>query len=430
MKNVENKSFGKFLIIWAGELVSSIGSGLTAFALGVYVYQMTGTATSVALVILLAFLPSVLLSPIAGVLADRFDRRLMMIIGDGCSSFGLVFILLIMLTGEIALWQIYLGVMVSSVFVALLEPSYKATITDLLTEEQFSKASGLVQLAASSKYLLSPIIAGFLLSVTGLETILIIDISTIAVTVFAVMFVKKGMQVTKKEQERQKFLKDLAEGWNAVTEKKGVLFLIIIISIVTFFIGFVQTLSIPMMLSITDVKTLGIVESVSAMGMLVSSLIIGIFSITKKYTNELVIGLGFAGWFISLMGLTTNIFFIAGAFFLFFAALPFVNTSAEVLIRKTIANEKQGRAWGIIGIISQLGYIAAYCISGVLADYVFNPLLVEGGPLASTLGVVIGTGPSRGIGLLFIISGFMVIVLAVLIFKIKAIRALENNQLI
>lgn len=81
MESLNHKSFGKFLTIWAGEWISSIGSGLTAFALGVYVYQLTLTATSVALITLCAFLPSIVLSPIGGVLADRFDRRLMMIMG-------------------------------------------------------------------------------------------------------------------------------------------------------------------------------------------------------------------------------------------------------------------------------------------------------------------------------------------------------------
>ena len=426
MEYVSNKSFKKFLIIWFGEFVSSIGSGLTAFALAVYVFQMTGTATSVSLVILFSFLPSILLSPVAGVLADRFDRRLMMIIGDSLSALGLLFIFLIMATGEIALWQICLGVTISSIFIALLEPSYKATITDLLTEEQFSKASGLVQLAASSKYLFSPIIAGFLLTVTNTETILIIDISTFFVTVLTVMFVKRNLQVMKKKQERHNFLKSLVEGWYAVKENGFVMYLIMIISLVTFFIGFVQTLLTPMMLSLTDVKMLGIIQSFSSIGLIISSLIIGIFVISTKYTKQLVIGLGFAGYFISMMGLTTNIYFIGGAIFLLFAALPFVNTSAEVLIRKTIENEKQGRAWGIIGIISQLGYVVAYSISGLLADNVFNPLLVEGGALASTIGRVIGTGQGRGIGLLFIISGMMVVLLAVITYKNKSIKLYEN----
>nr|WP_232696475.1 MFS transporter [Brevibacillus daliensis] len=424
---MSNKSFGNFLVLWTGEWISSIGSGLTAFALGIYVYQMTQTATSVALVTLCAFLPSIVLSPIGGVLADRFDRRLMMIVGDLCSAFGLVFILVTMLLGDPPLWQICLGVTISSVFVSLLEPAYKASITDLLTEEQYAKASGLVQLAASSKYLLSPAIAGILFGIMDIKGILIIDIATFLVTLFAVMAVKRNLQVIQKAKAHQPFVKDLKEGWDALVSAKGVLQLTIILSVITFYVGFLQTLYTPMLLPFTDSKTLGTVMSVSAIGMLLGSLIIGIFSINSKYANVLAISLGFAGMFFSLVGMTTNIYFIAGAGFLFFTALPFINTSADVMIRRRIANETQGRAWGIIGILSQLGYVAAYAIAGVLADHVFNPLLREGGMLASTVGKVIGTGEGRGIGLLIIVSGFLMVLLAFVIPRIKSIRTLGNQ---
>jgi len=138
----EKKSnFNMFLLLWSGELIASIGSGLTAFGLGIYVFQQTGLASSVSLITLLAFLPNMLLTAPAGVLADRYDRRLLMILGDGLSALGLVFILFFMMTtGSASLSVIAIGVAISSVFTSLLEPSYRATITDLLTVEEFSKA--------------------------------------------------------------------------------------------------------------------------------------------------------------------------------------------------------------------------------------------------------------------------------------------------
>ena len=126
--NNSGKSFGKFLLLWSGEL------------------------------------------------ADRYDRRLLMVLGDSLSAVGLVFILICMLRGEAQLWQICVGVTISSVFSSLLEPAYKATVTDLLTEEQYTKASGLVQVAGSAKYLISPLIAGFLLTVSDIKLLLVIDI--------------------------------------------------------------------------------------------------------------------------------------------------------------------------------------------------------------------------------------------------------------
>ena len=120
----QRSNYNKFLLLWSGELVSAIGSGLTSFGLGVYVFQKTGSAANMALVALLAFLPVLLLSAPAGVLADRYDRRILMMAGDGLSALGLVYILICMLSGEAKLHQICIGVFISSVFSSLLEPSY------------------------------------------------------------------------------------------------------------------------------------------------------------------------------------------------------------------------------------------------------------------------------------------------------------------
>jgi DHA3 family macrolide efflux protein-like MFS transporter len=155
---VQDKEFRKFLIVWSGQLMSAIGSGLTAFALGVYVFQTTQSATCFSLIILFSFLPSFVLVPLGGVLADRFDRQKMMIIGDTGAISGLLFILLVMMSGTIELWQIYVGVALSAVFAALRNPAYKAAVTDMVSEERYFQASGLIQLAGSAQYLISPIL--------------------------------------------------------------------------------------------------------------------------------------------------------------------------------------------------------------------------------------------------------------------------------
>ena len=173
--------FRKFLLLWSGDFISAIGSGLTSFGLGVYIFQQTGQVSYMALVTLLAFLPSLLLSVPAGVLADRYDRRLLMVIGDSFSAIGLLYILVCLTRGQAQVWQICAGVAVSSVFTSLLEPSYKATITDLLTPEQYSKASGLVQVAGSAKYLISPILAGFLLTISDIRLLLVLDIGQMGI---------------------------------------------------------------------------------------------------------------------------------------------------------------------------------------------------------------------------------------------------------
>ena len=184
----------KFMMIWIGELISSIGSGMTAFALSIYVYEMTGSVSYVSLVTLLAYLPTILLSPLGGVLADRYDRRILMIIGDLFSGLGLLYILWQIQIGAGSMLPILIGVTFNAVFVALLEPSYRATITDLLTQEEYDRASGMVQMAGNARYLLSPALAGILLAVADIRLILVLDISTFFITITMVALVRKTIQ--------------------------------------------------------------------------------------------------------------------------------------------------------------------------------------------------------------------------------------------
>ncbi|WP_198926833.1 MFS transporter [Lysinibacillus sp. FJAT-14222] len=422
---VDSKGFfKKFLLLWSGQLISTIGSGLTAFGLAIYVFQQTGKASAMALVTLLAFMPSLLLSPVAGVLADRYDRRILMVLGDSLSAIGLVYILICMLSGEALLWQICVGVTISSVFSSLLDPAYKAT--DLLTEEQYTKASGLVQVAGSAKYLISPIIAGFLLTVSDIKLLLVIDICTFFVTVTSALAVRKGLP-SKTYEQTQSFFHEFKDGWRAVSENRGVLVLVIMTSVLTFYLGIIETLSIPMLLTFTNSSVIGTVETVVATGMLVSSVIIGFIPIKKGYVKILSFSLFFEGIFMAVFGLRENIALICISGFFFFAMMPFANSSLDFLVRTNIDNAVQGRAWSLIGVISQFGFVAAYALSGVLADYVFTPLLVDGGLLADSVGKITGTGQGRGTGFLIIIAGILLSITSFILFNLKSVKKLENR---
>ncbi|OEC02374.1 macrolide transporter [Lysinibacillus sphaericus] len=420
--------FKKFLVIWMGELISNIGTGMTAFGLGVYVWQLTKSALDVAMVEMAALLPMILFSPAAGVLADRFDRRLLMIIGDCVSGLGLVLLLVLMNTGNIQVWQICLCVGFSSAFASLLDPAYKATLTDLLSEDEYAKASGMVGIASSSKFLISPIIGGLILAFYSMELIIIIDILTLVITVSTILFVRKSLSVKPLEKKDLDFFKDLKEGWQIIVESKGVMLLIVLVSVLMFYMGIIQVLSKPMILSFASEKTTGILQTVVACGMMVSSILIGTGIIKRNFVKVMVVSFIVSGITMAGFGATTSIPVIIISGFLFFASLPFATTCIDVLIRKSIDNEKQGRAWGLISLISQIGFVVAYVIAGVLADYVFNPALVEGGVLANTVGKIIGTGETRGIGFLIILSGVGLIITALFVSKSKGIREMEKQK--
>ena len=404
------KNFRKFLLLWSGELISSIGGGLTSFGLGVYIFRQTGSAASMAAVTLLGFLPTLLLSVPAGVLADRYDRRLLMMIGDGCSAVGILYILLCMMNGGATLAQICTGVFISSFFSALLEPSFRATITDLLTREEYSRASGLVSLAGSARYLFSPVIAGFLLTISDIKLLLIIDICTFFLTVVSAAVVRKGIG-SRAAEKKESFLQSMKAGWRVLRANRGVFILVVISSGITLFMGVLQILAEPLILSFADEKTLGIAETICACGMLVSGVLLGVKGLKGHYVRNLGLAFAAAGLFMIGFGMLENMILICLFGFLFFMTLPLANNCLDYLMRTNIPEEVQGRAWGLIGFISQLGYVFAYALAGTAAD---------------ALGQIGERGVGRGAALVVMIAGICMAATSAAILIPENIRKLEQ----
>ena len=168
-----------------------------------------------------------------------------------------------------------------------------------------------------------------------------------------------------------------------------------------------------MILSISDAKTLGIAETICACGMLVSSLYLGIRGIKGGYVKVLSISLSLAGVFIVGFGLLQNIPLVTLAGFGFFMMLPFANNCLDFLVRTNTPKELQGRIWGLVGFMSQIGYVIAYGCSGVLADWI---------------AAVRNTTVGEGAGIVISIAGVILIVLSVSVVFFKDIRMLEKKN--
>ena len=422
-----NKGMQKFMILMNGQLISSIGSGLTDFGLAIYVLALKGSVTATAIVSICAFLPSILLAPVGGVLADHYDRRTMMILGELFSGLGLVICLVSIMSGSPSLAVICVGVGVSSLFKALMEPAFKATITDLLTEENFAKAGGMVQIASNAKLLISPVIAGLMLQITTISTLIMIDILTFFTTVFTIVAMKKGMSTKHRKDVGLSFCREMKEGIAAIRGKSGIVAIIVIMTVAVFCLGFVQILSKPLILAFANETELGIIATVSAFGMMAGSIVISCIKNVKSYVRMLSLGLFGCGIFFAMMGVKESLFLIATFGFMMFVFMPAVQIGAEVLIRKNLANEVQGRAFGLISFITQMGYIFAYILSGALADYVFEPFMGGNSLVAIKIGKVIGTGSGRGIALLILIAGTTLAIVGIAVSGLKSIKMLERR---
>ena len=408
----------RFIMLWMGQLLSGLGSGMTGFALGVYAFQVTGTVTSFSMVVLALFVPSILLKPIGGVLTDQFNRKRLIIVGDLGAALSVLALITVVADAAPAFWKVYLLVGSGSAFGALREPAYKASITDLVTEDQFSRAGGLVQLAASAQHLLAPLCAGVLMSAGVIGTVLLIDLATFLAAITATLVITVSEQLHRVGGTPGWFGRDMREGWSVITRDPIVIRIVTVISAVTIFVGFMQTLLHPKLLLVTGPGTVGAIQSLASIGMIGSCLILGVVAVTRRHDRMLFLGLTIAGAGMSLVGWSSSIVVSGVALFIFFAALPLINTSAEVLIRSRIPNDLQGRAWGIIGFLSQIGYIVAFASAGVLVDRVFKPLFVS------------GAGPGREIGFMLGISGLSLSALAIPILNLRGInmRGIEEQS--
>ena len=426
-----SSGYKKFLLLWGASLISASGSGMSSFALGIFMYQKTGLSTMPGLMILAGFLPGLIFSPFAGALADRHDRRFLMMMGDGLSIIGLLCTLfsLQFLQGELLVGGILLGAAISSGFSSLVEPAFRATISDLLKKDEYTRASGMVQLIPASRYLLSPVLSGLVLSFAGIRPVLMLDILTILITLPITYIVRREMRGIPKG-EGTKLSEDLSLGFHIIYDKKGLWLLVMLGILVSFCLGTIQTLMIPMLLPFGGESFAGFATTVSACGMLVGGLILSRFSIKKDFSHILQASLLGMGFFMAAFAWGNNKILICGFGFCLFMSLPFANAAMDYLVRVNVPATHQGKAWGLISLISQAGYVLAYALTGVAVDFIIKPFLQkEGNALKYALNIP-GRGEGRGAALMVIIAAAFLMIIALTIPHKSEIRELEEGNVL
>lgn len=418
-----------FIIIWQGQLVSIIGSGLTSFALGVWVYQKTGLATLYGMVVLFATLPGVLIKPLAGAIADRFNRRNVVLLSNLGAGIGIFFIAMMIWTNQFQIWQIYLGVGFSSLFNGILAPAYQAAVTQLIPKNFYGQAAGMIQGASSATFLLSPLIAGLLMGSIGIKNIILLDFASFIYASAMIMIVKiPALEKTAEGSEGAGHIGvQIINGFKYLKSRSGLITLISIFFINNFLFGFLVVLIGPMILSFATPQILGIGESISAIGMLISSVLLAILGVPKRLVKNIFCFLLISGISYGLIGVQVNYYTIIPACFIFFAAMPVINACIDTLLRKKVVQDMQGRVFAIVGMVTQTGLTLSFIIAGPLADKVFEPLLLKGGLLADSVGKIIGVGPGRGIGFIFILTGIAIALVSVIAYSLPRIESVETE---
>ena len=424
-----NSGMRVFTIVWAGQFVSLIGSGLTGFALGVWVYLTTGSVTQFSLILLSTIVPAIVMSPFAGALVDRWDRRKAMLLSDSGAALSTLVIAVLLITNRLEIWHIYIAMSVSSTFSSFQWPAYSAATTLLVPKKHLGRAAGMVQTAQAVAQIVSPALAGVLLVTVDIWGVIFIDFATFLFAVSTLLVVRfPRPEVTAAgEAGKGSLLREAVYGWYYITARRGLFSLLIFFAVTNFVFGFANVLYVPLLLSFTSPVMLGTLSSVGGVGMLAGGVLMSVWGGPKKRIHGI---LGFsllAGAMVALGGLRPSVLLLGAVIFIVLFTLPIMNGCSQAIWQVKTAPDVQGRVFAvrrmIAGSITPLSYIAA----GPLADRVFEPLMAVNGPLADSIGEIIGVGPGRGIALLFIVVGVLTVVVTLASYLYPPLRFVEDE---
>jgi amino acid adenylation domain-containing protein len=413
-----------FFTVAIGEIISVIGSTLTSFGLGVWVYEQTGLVSTYALMMIFIILPAIALSPIAGTLADRIDRKRLMIASNCLAGLSTATAAVLIFTGSLQIWLVFVLAGVTAVANAFRLPAYTAMITQIVPKRYYGKANGIVQLGTGMGAFVGPALAGALIGAIGLKGIVMADFVTFLIAISALLAAYLPDSMFEKREES--FLKEMIGGWSYISKRHSLVAMIVMVTIANYFVGLIEALITPLVLSSGDPESLGIVMGANGFGILAGSVLMGLWGGTRSRINGILASTMLSGICLVLTGANPATLVQAAGMFGFGFCLALVNAHWIATLQAKVGLELQGRVVATNFMLMEAMVPLGYFSAGPLADQVFGPLMAQGGAWASTFGALIGAGPSRGMGLILVFSGGFVVLWAITAYLYRPIRCLEE----
>ncbi|MDO9086825.1 MAG: MFS transporter [Anaerolineaceae bacterium] len=418
-------------IVLVGQAVSILASSMTGFALSIWVFQKTSSATSLGIMTTAFTLPYLLIIPLAGVLVDRYNRKLMMAVSDLAAGLGTLAILVLHLTGNLEVWHFYVVNVIIGLGNAFQWPAYSAAITTMVTKDQYGRANGMMSLVQAGPGVIAPLLAGALLPFIELQGILIIDVITFlfAIGVLMLVHVPPPIQTADGKAGKGNFWHEATFGFKYIFQRKPMLAYVILIFIANLFLGFPNSVHVPMVLLRTgnDSLILGSVQTAGAISWTIGSLVMSAWGGPKRriygtlfgwmfyclFGNVLfALGQGLASWvpLILLAGLGSNVGI----------------ATSQAILQAKVAPDVQGRVFSARRLLTWFPDTFTPILGGLLADHIMEPAMRSQTWLANTFGWLVGTKPGSGMALIMLIAGILMLLTMFVGYLIPSIRNMED----
>lgn len=414
MQTTETKApsgmFG-FTVVWLGQIVSVLASAMSQFGLTIWMFEKTESATALGLMQVFFITPFLLISPIAGVMVDRHNRKMMMMVSDLGAGVATVLILVFQWLGILEFWHLYFASIIYGLGMAFQWPAYSAAISTMVPKEQYARANGMMSLVEAGPGVIAPLLAGALLPVIGLTGILFIDVATFlfAIGALAVVHIPDPPRTAEGEQGKGSVWKEAAYGFKYIFARPSLLGLQMVFFAGNLFSGIAFTLVAPMILSRTANNSLifGSIQTAGAVGGLIGGVVMSAWGGFKRRVHGVLIGWVVTGFGIAILGLAGGFpVWIVGVVA---AALisPLVNSSNQAIWQAKVAPDVQGRVFSARRLIAWFTNPISPIIAGTLADYVLEPQMRTASVLSEIFGGLVGTGPGAGMGLIIFFAGLL-----------------------
>jgi len=429
-----------FSIVWLGQLISMTGSGMTRFALTIWVWQETGEATALALVAVFSFAPGILLSPIAGAIVDRVSRKRVMIASDLAAGLSTVALLILYSTGHLEIWHLWAAGFFASSFESFQFPAYSAAITTMVDKKHYTRANAMLGMVHSASTIIAPASAGALLPLLGIDGIMIIDIATFLFAIGTLLFVSipNPIETAAGRASRGSLLRESIFGFRYIFASSSLLGLLLIFFGINLTFTLAMILAAPMILARTadpmipaliagNTVILGTTMMMAGIGGVVGGLVIAAWGGFKRRIHGVLLGLILASLLGQVViGVGQGIWMWGLGAFLMMFFLPLVNGSSQGIWQAKVAPDIQGKVFATRRLIAQISAPVAMIMGGRLADVVFEPAMASGGAFAQLFQPLVGSGPGSGMALMFVFAGMLGAVVAFTGYLVPAIRRVED----
>ena len=417
-----------FLLIWVGQAASYLGSSIVSFGLTIWAWQETGGATALALVGFFSFIPTLLVSPFAGVLVDRWNRKGVMLLSDAGSALASLVVLLLFNAGALEVWHLYVLGAWSGLVGAFQFPAFSAAITTLLPKEQYARAGGLRSLLNSLAHIGGPVLAGVLLAFSSLATLLVVDLITFSFAVLTLLPVYIPPPAKNEADAPSRFWDELSYGFRYIFSRRSILGLTLMFAAINLVSMLGVTVLSPMILARSggDEVLLGGVRAALGLGGVASGVFISFWGGPKRKVYGVILGVVGGSVALTAMGVGQSFLAWVGAAFTAFLFFPMLDAFSGAIFQRKVPPHVQGKFFSALMVVSHTGTTLAYLLAGPLADRVLEPAMKPSGTLGGTFGWLVGTGAGAGMALMFVFAGVLGVLVGVAALLYKPVRDLET----